>query len=162
MPKLGSAKKEKRDRQAKIATLWFKGYTNKEILDSVGCTEKELASDLKLIKTKLAPKTVKVLEYRKNKCLGKISLVQSTAWNIISSSQNDSIKLASLRVITSSQELEAKVEGVTQEKLVIGPEKEANVLLKRIYDLEQEAAQTQSQGDGHKEADTLVETPPPF
>jgi len=145
-------RQNKRDLQAKIANLWFKGYNRNEILKATGCEEKELNQAMKLIKAHLSPKAVKVLKYRKARCLGKVTLVQRTAWEILSNSFDHRIQIAALRVITTSQELEAKIEGAIQEKLIVGPEKAADSLIKAIYELEKETkGEAKPDGNGHDE-----------
>ena len=151
------------ERQTLIIELWFKGYTRQEILARVkGASDIEVRKVYRLIKERLTPKSIEALEYRRNKCCTKILLVQSTAWNIISETKNDVMKLSALRVITSSQELEAKVEGVTQERLVVGPEKEATKLLEEIKKLETESRSfPNGKDDGHKEVQAQTEELPP-
>lgn len=162
------AKKEKKDKQAWVATLWYQGHTRADIIKITGCSTQEVTRHLMLIQRTLTPKTRQVLEYRTNKVLNKINLVQKTAWDIIKKANRnltgkdiDQIALAALRVITSSQELEAKVEGVTQEKLVIGPEKEASKLLSDVLALEKKASTIKDTGQNEKEPDIETRTPLP-
>ena len=149
-----TTKREQKDRQVVVADLWFKGYNKADIVNETGFTGQEVERSLVLIRYKLTPKTVRTIEYRRNKCLGKINLVQKIAWGIIATTTSDTIKLSALGRITSSHELESKVQGVAQEKLIVGPEKEANTLLKQILELDKKSADTPD-GNGHKEPEKL-------
>jgi len=154
------SKGDRRERQAKVAELWYKGHTKADIVLSTGIPAKEVSFYLKLIKEHLTPRAVKVLEYRKNKCLGKVCLVQKKAWEIVDEAEKISDRISALRLLTPSQELEAKIEGVTQEKLVVGPEKAATELLRDLRELEKKVSTDKSNGKGQKPVEETV--PPAF
>ena len=153
------SKGDRRERQAKVAELWYKGHSKADIVIATGFPGKEVSGYFKLIKEYLTPRAVKVLEYRKNRCLNKVALVQKAAWKIAEESIVAVDQLSALRVVTSSQELEAKIEGVTQEKLVIGPEKAATELLRDLRELEKKVTTDKGGGNGQKEE---VEPAPTF
>jgi len=154
------SKGDRRERQAKVAELWYKGYTNGDIIVATGIPGKEVSGYLKLIKEHLTPRAVKVLEYRKNKCLNKVSLVQKAAWEIAEGAISVPDQLSALRVVTSSQELEAKIEGVTQEKLIVGPEKAATELLRDLRELEKKVTTDNGKEPGQAAVEETV--PPAF
>lgn len=141
------------ERRAKVAELHLKGYTNLEIAKELGVTGKTVGEDMKYIKRLMDARVVKSLEYRKKRHLEKINLVQKKAWDIFDDTRikNQSIRLAAQRVIISALELGAKVDGLIQEKLTIGPEQASQKLLKELKDLEEKAQADENEGDGHKE-----------
>ena len=154
MAKLSKAEKD--DKQANVSDEWFRSCNAKQIVKKLGYPEGEVRHYLKLVKNKLTPKTIKVIEYRRNKLLNKIALVQQKGWDIALSDKtfDDRIRLAALRLVTSSQELEAKVEGVTQEKIVVDTmDRQATEHLKALEKFEKDARLRDYKGDGHdKEA----------
>jgi len=165
MPK-GKRTEKARDRQATVATLWWQGNNKATIIEKTGYPLAEVTRHLKVIRYSLTPKTEEVLHFRRNKVRNKINLVQQKAWDIIKKVENESIGKDSYRIalialsrITSSQELEAKVEGITQEKLVVGPEEEASKLLSDVKMLEEKRLVAQKT-EGSVE-DVEKETPLP-
>lgn len=150
-------------RRAEIATLLFKGNTNADIVQITGLPRAEVARHILNI-TKVHRTETKGAKAKKE-VLKKINLVQKTAWDIVENRtgvlkpKGDSLVLAALRVVTSSQELEAKVQGVTQEKVPGGSEKEASKLLGEILRLEKEAKEAKASPSPEKEE--TKETPLP-
>lgn len=160
--KFGISKKDRIDHQAQVAGLFFRGFTKKDIIDHLGYPEGEIQNHLNVINSNLSPSTAHMIEYRRNKLLNKISLVQKKAWELFEEAGKmtkggEDTKLSSLRVVISSQELEAKVEGVTQEKIAVVPaDKQADGLLQKIKEMEEKARKVPlddgPKGNGHKEA----------
>jgi hypothetical protein len=152
-------RKGQKQSELAIAELWFQGNSQHDIMEKLGFEAKYVTRVLRQISAQLEPKTVRAIEYRRNKCLAKIRLVQKKAWEINEEERLPAEKrLAALRVVTSSQELEAKIEGITQEKIVIKEaEKEAGELLKELKKLEEKEAKSIPEDSGIKEpnADTI-------
>jgi len=132
------------NRQAEIANLWYQGYSEVDLVKKLGYSGNEVRKQLGLISQVFSKQTQETLKFRRKKLLGKIELVQKKAWRIhdeleslekIPDYAHRTALLAIGRII-SSQELEAKVEGITYEKPVGGAEREATKLLSEILELE--------------------------
>jgi len=142
---------ERAERRAKVAELHLKGYSNLEIVKELGSTHTTVSGDLTYFRKQMEARVIKKLEYRKKRAIARINLVQKKAWDIFDSVINDNIKLAAQRVIISALELGAKVDGLIQEKLVMGPEQESQKLLKELKEIEAKAQE--NKGNGHEEGE---------
>jgi len=142
---------ERAERRAKVADLHLKGYSNLEIINELKSTATTISADITYLRKQMDAKAIRKLEYRKKRALAKVNLIQKKAWDIFDNVKNENIKLAAQRVIISALELGAKVDGLIQEKLTIGPEQASQKLLKELKDLEVKA-----QGNGNKELTDAV------
>lgn len=142
-------------RREKVADYHFKGYKVREIAGLLELSLPQVRADIKVIKGWLSAKTIKKLEYRKNRSIAKIELAQRTAWGIFERySAQPNIQLSAQRVIKELLELEAKVEGVIAEKLVVGPDLEATKLMEELKAIEEKA-----RDNGHKEEESVSAKP---
>ena len=143
-----SGSKELAIRREKVADYYFKGYKPREIAEKCDLTLPQVRADIHVIKGWLSAKTIKRLEYRKNRSLAKIELAQRKAWGIWEANASyPNIQLSAQRVIKELLELEARVEGVIAEKLIVEPDREASKLMEELRKIEKEA----NKGNGHEE-----------
>ena len=126
------------ERRAQVQQLYFQGYTIKEIIDKLQKPRRLIQDDVQRLRMNLERREIKKIEYRKNKILAKITLLQRTAWGILDDcrKRKPTLALTAGRLINSSHELEAKVEGVIAEKIVGGPDKAMSDLMKELRQIE--------------------------
>ena len=139
----------KKDRQYEVAVLFYKGSSLVDIIGQTGYPEKEVKFHLRKIRESLTPKTRGALIYRTNLVKSKISMIEKAGWAIHDRNvgksiggregEGDKLALTALGKLNTTAELLAKVEGVTQERLIVGPEKEASKLLSDVLSLEKKA-----------------------
>jgi len=161
----------KSDRQNAIAKLYFKGYgtpalimpvINKYLKDEDKLTLKEVQHYLKLVKTALNPSTQKSIEYRRAQLRREIQAAQQKAWEFVDGTALGiqllpKEKIAALRVVVSTVDLRAKIEGVTQEKVIIDDtDKTAQANIDELAKIEKEARKAQLAGVTHEEVKTAL------
>lgn len=136
---------ERFDRQAKVKDYWIQGYGIKEMSKLVGCPEREVKSHLGVIQNRLLKQSQQATEYRRNKLLHKLTLLQKTLWETINKTKNERIIKACSSTMVEIYALEAKIEGVTEEKMPSMIDKRADSLISEVLAIEKTA-----KGNGHK------------
>lgn len=135
-------------RQQKIAKLWHKGHTKEEIVEETNYSPKQVSEDLKIIKLQLTPKTIRTIEYYRNKSRARLDMIRKKAWEM---AEDDTIKdgarISALRLVREVEDLQTKVDGIVTDKMPAGPEKKAEELHKRLVEI----ASQKDKGNGHDE-----------
>lgn len=149
---LRPTKTEKTERRRKVALLYLKGYSAKEICQKLNLSPTIVAVDIKTLDEAFNVKTIRTLEYRKSRILAKIQLEERDAAEIREQFKNTpSVVLATKRVMKELLELEAKVEGVIAEKLTTTPDIKASQIQREL-----KAILTEAEGDGHKKGEEII------
>lgn len=145
-------------RRNKIAPYWFKGFTKEEIAKKTGYSLAEVSAAIERIKLQLEPKTIRSIEYYRNKARRNINLGLSQAWDIIETykTQPHTI-LRSLSIIERYIKLMTEVDGIVTDKMPAGPDKKAEALLNEVKKLAKEAATGKGKGDTGGEVSSTSE-----
>ena len=141
-------------RQRDIARLWFKGLTKEEIADKLKLPQRQVTEDLKFIRFSLQPRTIKSIEYYRNKSRARLDMIRQKAWDIVDGDMiKDGARVAALRLVREVEDLQTKVDGIVTDKLGAGPDKRAEELQRKLVAI----ASQKDKGNGHeKEEDDLV------
>lgn len=137
------------ERRKQVANLWYKGYLNQDIAKKLGLTPKQVSDDLKVVKKLLEPKTIRAIEYYRNRARHQLDMIRQAAWELVENEgARHGARVAALRLIKDVEELSVKVDGVVSEKMPAGPDKKAAELDRRLI-----AIAKGNGGDGHKDVE---------
>ena len=135
-------------RQREIARLWFKGLTKEEIAEKTGIPQIQVSEDLKFIKFQLQPRTIRSIEYYRNKSRARLDMIRQKAWDFVEEGDlKDGSRIAALRLVREIEDLQTKVDGIVSDKLSAGPDKRAEELAKKLVAI----ASQKDKGNGHDE-----------
>jgi len=136
------------DRRKKVADLWYKGHLQHDIAKAMGITIKQVSDDLKVVKRLLEPKTIRAIEYYRNRSRHRLDMIRKAAWEMADESEVSSgAKVAALRLVKEVEELTVKVDGVVGEKMTAGPDRKAEELMKELRTI------AKGKDNGHKEVE---------
>lgn len=153
--KKAQQRNETSKRQREIARLWFKGLTKEEIAEKTSITQRQVSEDLKFIRLSLQPRTIRSIEYYRNKSRARLDMIRQKAWELVEAGGpiKDGARVAALRLVREVEDLQTKVDGIVTDKLGAGPDKRAEELQRKLVAI----ASQKDKGNGHdKEEDALV------
>lgn len=141
------------ERLHKVTELWLRGNTKEEIVKTTGYSPKQVSADLKIIRFQFQPKTLKTIEYYRNKARARLDMISKRAWEFVEDSlDKDSARVSALRLVKEVEAERMKVDGIVTDKMVAGPEKKAEELSRRLVEI----ASQKDKGNGHDEKEDEV------
>jgi len=141
------------ERLHKVTELWLRGNTKEEIVKKTGYSPKQVSADLKIIRFQFQPKTLKTIEYYRNKVRARLDMISNRAWGFVDDADvRHGARVSALRLVKEVEAERMKVDGIVTDKMLAGPEKKAEELSRRLLEI----ASQKDKGNGHDEKEDEV------